>query len=419
MDREYLEDYEQKELSEYKRLERKIREGKFDFEKDRYPPAKRFVKLQKPVALTSLEVANVRDLWTQIPFCGSLVLPLMSFERSWFEACYFKVSDIPMIIDFIKDTGKLQIALSDPPTQYEGLDHFDHFFEELNPPVLYLTPLSIFGNEKEIKKAKDDFFTLAEVRFFDFLRERSHKFFARSLPLAIDLALNTYIVLKLGHYSVVEYIENLMLDKPPTALGLFILCQDFIVFPLTGLCSNLRNFTLESIKSAKLLPLVYQPQDIRFPCEIGKFLLRKLTYVAQDMRACYDIIDHYDSYDLQKIQEALNEAIVSNHPDIVNKSAKELSEILDNVWNDPTIPKQIKNLRRGLPISIAALGSAVSAFTGGIEGFLAGLGFSVGAKFLDVEIEAISEKFAKFFSKSYQANVYDFKKKYKGKIVHS
>lgn len=49
--------------------------------------------------------------------------------------------------------------------------------------------------------------------------------------------------------------------------------------------------------------------------------------------------------------------------------------------------------------------------------FLAGLGFSVGAKFLDVEIEGLSEKLVKFFARSYQANVYDFKKKYEHRIV--
>jgi hypothetical protein len=86
------------------------------------------------------------------------------------------------------------------------------------------------------------------------------------------------------------------------------------------------------------------------------------------------------------------------------------------MWNDPTIPKKIKNLRRGIPISIAAIGPAISAFAGGVAGFLSGLGFAVGSKFLDVEIEGLSERIAKFFSRSYQANVYDFKKKYKGKI---
>ena len=419
MDREYLEDYEQKELSEYERLVvRRIREGKFDFEKDRFPPSERFVNLQEPVALTTLETAHIRDLWTQVPFCGSLILPLMSFPRSWFESCYFKISDIPKIIDFIKETGRLQIALADPPTQYEGLDYFDSFFKELNPPVYYLAPVSIFGNKKEVQKVEELFFTLGEVRFLDFLRKRSSGVTLRAFSGAIREALDTYIFLKLGHYTVVEDIENLMVEDPQGALRLFNICADFIVYPIVGLRSDLKNFTLGAIRDTEVLPLVYQPKEIRFPCEIGKFLLRKLTHAPQGMRACNELIDEYDAYGLQKVLESLNEAIVTYHPDVVNKSIDDLSEILDNVWNDPTIPRRIKNLRRGIPISIAAIGSAVSVLSGGLEGFLAGLGFSVGAKFIDAEIAGLSEGLAKLFTKSYQANVYDFKKKYKGKIAH-
>ncbi len=418
MDREYLEDYEQKERSEYENLEKRIREGRFDFEKDKYPPDERFVNLQRPVALVSLEAANVRSLWTQVPFCGSVALSLMSLPQSLFERWYFKISDIPKIIDFIKETGRLQIVLSDPPTKYEGLDHFDLFFKELNPPVHYVAPHSIFGNKKEIQEVTDVFFTLGNVRFIDFLRERSHEISSRSLSLAIELALNTYTVLKLGHYTVVEDIENLMLDDPRKALALFHICQDFIVYPIVELRSDLKNFTLEGIRRAKVLPLVYQPQEIRFPCEIGKFLLKKLTYAPQGLRACNKLIDEYDAYDLRKVVESLNEAIITNHPDIINKGAEALSEILDNVWNDPTIPRRVKGLKIGIPLSMAAIGNVAAGPIGAAGGFLAGLGFNVAHKFIDVETTGLSEKLAKLRTKSYQANIYDFKKKYKAKLTH-
>jgi len=68
MDREYLENYEQKEHSELERLERRIRDGKFSFEKERYPPDERFVKLQKPVALATDKASYVNNLWTQFLF---------------------------------------------------------------------------------------------------------------------------------------------------------------------------------------------------------------------------------------------------------------------------------------------------------------------------------------------------------------
>jgi len=422
LDREYLEDYEQKEAEEYEKLVlKRVQEGKFDFQKDRYPPDERFVNLHKPVTLATGNASNVEYLWAQVPFCGSLIIFLPPLSKTAFEYFYFEISEIPKIVDFIKETGRLQVVFNASPLSFEGLDHLDPFFKELNPPVYGGMPFSVFGSGKEIQKTRDIFFTLGKVRYLDYLRSYVSKVEPIESQPTIDLFyqvnLEAYLSLKLGHYAIVEDIENSMVDDPERALSLLSVCQTFIVNPTHDLRVCARNFLFEDTKESQALPLVYRPKEVGFPCEIGQFLLKKLTYTAQDMRACYDIIDHYNAYDLQKVQVSLNEAIVTNHPDIVSKNAEKLSEILDNVWNDPAIPRQIKNLKRGLPMSIAAIGTAVSAFTGGVEGFLAGLGFSVGAKFLDAEIEGLSERLVKFFARSYQANVYDFKKKYKEKIV--
>lgn len=420
MDREYLEDYEQKEFEECDRLvNRRIQEGRFSFDRDRYPPDDRFVKLQEPVALTHPVTTSEYSVWSQVPFSGSLVLLLAPLPKHEFEEVYFGISEIPKVIDFVKDTGRLQIALNAAPRLYEGLDYLDLFFNELNPPLAIAAPISLFGSEKEIWKLSYAFDTLASCGYADHKRQLSKDFDSRIFSIGMLRDLHTYLFLKLGRYTVIEDIENLMIDDPVKAEAMFYAYYTFILVPALTLRSRLSNVTFTQIKASKMLPLVYQPQEIRFPCEIGKFLIKKLTYAPQGLRACNDIIDHYDAYDLQKVQESLNDAIVTNHPDIVNKSAEEFSEILDNVWNDQAVPRQIKNLKRGLPMSIAAIGTAVSAFTGGIEGFLAGLGFSVGAKFLDAEIEGLSEKVVKFFARSYQANVYDFKKKFKDRIVRT
>ena len=428
MDKEYLQDYEQKEHSEYERLVvKRIREGRFSFEKDRYPPDERFVNLQKPVAVVSYGAANVSNLWAQVPFCGSLILFLVPAPKPEFEQIYFKVSEIPKIIDFIKETGRLQVALSAGAHLYEGLDHLDPFFKELNPPVYPVAPISIFGNEKEVQKVTDTFYTLGRVGYLDFLRNRFLQYGSRIFPQFLGTNLAIYMTLKLGRYIVVEDIEKLMIDNPEKALSLFVVCRKFIVDPLRDLRSNLKNFTLDEIRKSQALPLVYQPQEIRFPCEIGKSLLRKLTFAPQGLRACNELIDHYDAYDLRKALESLNDGIVTNHPDVVNKNAEDLSEILDNVWNDKTISKRVENIKIGVPISIAAIGSVAGGLIGGpagvgTGGFLAGLGFKVAEKavekFFGVKGEGLSEKLAKLRAKSYQANVYDFKKKYKAKIAH-
>ena len=419
MDREYLEDYEQKEQSEYERLLRRIREGKFSFERDRFPPDERFVNLQKPVAsLISPETACAPNLWAQVPFCGSLILTLGPFPKPVFEETYFKVSEIPKVVDFIKETGRLQVALSAHAKEYEGFDYLDPFFKELSPPGYPGAPISIFGNEKEIKRAANTFFTLGRLGYLDLLRKKCLEISPRAFPMVLGKNVDAYLTLKLGRYTVAEDIENLMVDDPEVALFLLIRCRKFIVFPVTDLRVNLMNFTVEEIKAAEILPLVYQPQEIRFPCEIGKFLLKKLTHAPQGLRACNELIDEYDAYDLRKVGESLNEGIVANHPDVVNKRAEELSELLDNLWNDPTIPRRVKGLQIGIPLSMAAIGSVAAGPIGAAGGFLAGLGFEVAHKFIDVETTGLSEKLAKLCTKSYQANVYDFKKKYKAKIAH-
>lgn len=102
--------------------------------------------------------------------------------------------------------------------------------------------------------------------------------------------------------------------------------------------SDLRNFTSEEDKLTQI-PLVYQPSSKQFPCEIGKFLIRKLTYAPYGLDACKELMYPYDAHDLQKIQRSLNEGVITNNPDILNKNVSALSEILDNIWNDKTISR--------------------------------------------------------------------------------
>lgn len=416
MDREYLEDYEQKENEEYDKLLKKIQEGKFSFEKDKFPPDERFIKLEKPVAVTTLEGANIRNIWSQIPFCGSMILFLSSFPQDVFEEKLFKISDIPKIVDFIKETGKLQVALKDRPILYEGLDYLDPFFKELKPPFYVGVPRSVFGSDKEIQKAEDSFFTLGRIRFLNHMRKETNAIASHAYQTILSKIVYSYVVLKVGHYAIVEEIENLMIDDPSRAFPLIDICLNLIVNPIADMRSDLHNLTLKTIKASQYLPNIYKPQKIRLPCEIGRFLMKKLTYAPEGLDACKELMYHYDAYDLRKVQESLNEAIVTNHPDIVNETAKELSEILDNVWNDKTIPRRVKGLQIGTPLSMAAIGSVAAGPIGAAGGFLAGLGYSVADKFIDLGTEGLSERLAKLKIKSYQANVYDFKEKYKHNI---
>ena len=422
MDKEYLEDYEQREEAEFAEFTKGIKEEKFSLVRNKYSDNRRFIKLHEPVAMATSGSTQIPNLCTQIPFSGSVIVLLEPLPEESFEKIYFPVSDIPQIINFIKKTGRLQLALASEPTTYEGFDYLDPIFTGLKPPVLYSLPLSFYADEKEIRKAHESFLALAEIRYLDSLRRVGQRIHSRAFNALYAQSKIVYTTLKIGRYTITEQLENLLVDDPYSAYSFLNICQHFITGPIGDLRSDLVNYSMEMNREAQILPLVYQPHQVRFPCEIGKFLIKKLTYAPLGLDACEELIYHYDRYDLQKVQESLNEAIVANHPDIVTKNAVEFSEILDNVWNDKTIPNRIKNIEIGVPVSIAAIGGIVAGLPGLFAGgFLSELGFKVvekatekyAEKLFSAKGEDLTERLGKLRTKSYQANIYDFKKKYK------
>jgi hypothetical protein len=424
LDTEYLEDYEQRENIEFERFLNGVQEGRLSFQNDKYPPDSCFYELHRPVvdaAIDALsELPNRKNIWAQIPLSGSLILPIPALPKTEFEELMFESSAIPQVIDFVKETGRLQVVLMDNPLSYKNLDYLDPFFKELKPPVSWAIPYTFLGNQEEINKADETFLGLAEIRFLDYIVKGA---IDANVPANkfVNMLFIGYRRLKLGHFAIAEEVENLMVDDPAKALALLGVCSTFITEPLNDLRSDVKNYTFEELAKAQILPSAYRPKKIQFPCEIGKFLLRKLTHAAQDMRACYNLMDLYDSYDLGKVQKALNEGIVTNHPDIVVKSAEDVSEILEEIWNDKTIPNRIKNIEIGVPVSIAAVGGMIAGLPGLFAGgFLSELGFKVvekatekyAEKLFSVKGEGLTERLAKLRTKSYQANIYEFKKKY-------
>lgn len=428
MDKEYLTDYQAREEAERQKFLRWL-DGDFEFGRDRFPPDSRFVKLQRPVARVSQWYERTEaDIWAQVPFCGSLVVPISPAEKHVFNQCYFKASEIPQIVDFVKETGKIQFELTNWPYTYEGLDYLDPIFRELNPPITGLSAWDFMPNDKAYALAKQTFRTFAKGAFGDTAMALAASWWYGNTLKSVfehnmDAFEDAFIFLHATKHPLLPSLETLMIDDPVQAVYLFEDIQKLILWPLYDSRCDLSNLSIEEISCThKELPPEYHPKEMRFPCEIGKFLLEKLTYAPSGIRSCYELLDHFDSYDLQKALDALNTGIILNNPDIVNKSTKELSEILDTIWNDPTICRRIVGINVGMPLLIAALGwiAAGPALAAG-AGFLSELGFKVADKAVSVlfdgQTTGLSERLAKVRTRSYQTTVYDFKKKYKGKLV--
>ncbi len=420
MDRDFLVDYKYREDEYYTRFVEDICNRKFVIGKDESPYKNRYVNLQRPV--TELNRSNENKfketMWAQIPFSGSSIIALPAFSKVDFEEQFFDTRDIPKIVDFIKETGRLQFALPDYILDYEGLDFLDPIFLELKPPAYHLTPMGAFASDEEIRNAINEFTTVAEINFTKFLDFRKAEGVPlRNLVSAYVGAQMTFVTLKLTKNSLAREAEKLLVDDPVQAIRLLALANIFIEIPAFNLLVNSFNFPMDRIKEAELYPVNVHPKNIQFEHEIGKFLLTKLTYAPQGLDACKEIMYRYDKNDLRKVQKSLNQSIVENNPQAVNSSAIELSEILGNVWDDKTIPLRIKGLKIGLPLSMAAIGSVAAGPIGTASGLLAGLGFDVLNQMIDLKTDGLSEKLAKIKTKSYQANIYDFKAKYKDRMV--
>ncbi len=363
----------------------------------------------------------------QVPFSGSLIIPIEPCDPLDFEQRFFSIQEIPEIIKFIKETGRLQLAITAEPIRYKGLDYLEPIFKELNPPLLHLVPLSILSaSDGETMKSFASFNSLASIKYYNFLREISSGN-QRVIRGTLDQLPYTYVYLKAANCTFTDLIEDLLIDDPLKAHLLLSACRDFIVDPGAGLRNTIRNGSIADYKISQILPKVFQPKAF-FPVEIGKFLVNKLTYAPSGMRACNEIIDNYDDYDLREVQTSLNEAIVTKNLDKINQTSDALSEILENVWNDQTIINRIKNIKIGLPASFAAIGGIAGMLAagsaGGITGgFLSNLGFKIGEKVIDKVFDEkggnLTESLAKFRTRSYQVNIYDFKKLYKHQIRHN
>ena len=333
-----------------------------------------------------------------------------------------KVNEIPKILEFVKDTGKLQVVLEASPTAYLGFDYLDPFFKELRPPYFVGAPLSLFGTALNEKKARAGFQALAEIHC---AREFSTLYYEH-YPGTNDNALRhsfqkwegTYAFLKLRGYRLADTIEDLMIDDPWKAIHLLYVSGHALCEPAIDCCTRVTNYAFEDIQANQNLPGGIQPCGASIPFEIGKFLFKKLTYAPQTLRGCYELLDTYGNYDLQKIQKSLNDAIINNNPNAVSYKAAELSEILDNVWKDKTIERRIKKLKVGVPLSVAVIGDLASHLVAvdPLEGVLAALGFTVLSTVIDKAGDDCLERIAKFHTKSYQMDIFDFHKSHRTKI---
>jgi len=418
MDREFLADYETKENEAVKRFGRSFLRGDFDTNEG-YPSRCRFPKMKDPLAWS----ASMCSIWPQIPLCGSLLIHLHPrINPDEFRILHgFDVADIERLVDFARDTGKVQFALAADAHHFEGMNFLDPIFKELKPPTIYTIPYYDIIGEELARKIGTEFETIAGIDFTSTFASQTREYVSGATLGYIEKRLMNYrmdyIVLKaLGYEKITDAMDDALLMDYPEAIRLFHVYGNLIASPSVTPMRLMYNHTLEEIKSmGKTDTNVVDLQQIPLPFEIGKFLFQKLVPISESYQSCVEIVSHYQEEDLYRVFEALNTGVQSRDLDKISVKSSELSVILENIWCDAKrLFRTSQILSYGIPIDLAVIGSIVglSAGVGPTMGFLAGLGYKVMEQVIKVGSDSITQKIAKIGEPNYISAIFDFQRKH-------
>lgn len=419
MDKEFLTDYEVREIDEIKKFTQNFREGKIKHG-DRYPQRHR-LKLNEPYT----KAITGEDIWGQIPLYGTTIIVLKPTKKEIFNKVHgFEMEDINRLIDFAKETGRIQFVLDEHPTRYINLDFLEPIFRELMPPELIHIPLDCILPNEEIQKSYDEIGHLLEnPQLLNFIKRYAKKKYGK-LTSSLEEEIKQALIHDLIRLRLLGY-ENLVEDfvgwlATVDAMNYTLLLQtlhDIFLFsydPLKGIKSIKRPDIHQLYKRFSIR--LGTSKEMEFPYEVGKFLNDKLHLILpKDQEGAVKLSDTYDLYDLRKVMKALNEAVEKEKIDLINKKSEEISLIFQNIWSEiDKIKRNINIARYGISFGIGIAGAVATLPIAGIGGLLGGLGFQIAEKILDIKAyESISEKLVKLGTQSHVVHVYDFKKKYK------
>jgi len=417
MDKEYLIDYQSKEMSYIRDFHDKVLNKKFK-EDERFPDSKRFYKLQEPVAT----FAPFESLWPQIPFFGSTIISLQPVDKNEFSYVYgFETSKIDDIVDYTKDTGKIQFIVGSPLTTFENLDHYDTIFKELNPPAIDPFPLECLASKEEIKQYMFEFYTLAEISFKPYLyKQYVDEFISFNVLNNIleDYAWD-YVVLKsLDYIEVIDEIETCLIGNPDKSELLFQLYTTYKLDMTMSPLKAIECFGKYEINKLKSRIDQYNLHNIELPnfvvpVDVGKYLMEKIAPYPNSFESSKFMIENYEQEDLHSILHSLESALKLKEIDRFETSYDDLSTLLDNIWAETEKMSYSKLLMKGgMNVTINYIGELMSLIMPKNMGFFTKLGLYVAGNILDSKAN-ISHNINKLLYNDRLNIIFDFKTKYK------
>jgi len=429
MDKDFLTDYSSKQLNDDDKLADLLEHSQF--EAAREFSRTRIGALGEPVGRS----ARGFSLWPQIPFFGTIIVPLSPFAEPAFKMVHgFSASEIDRLVDFARETKRVTFVLNDDAREFVGLDFLDPIFTEMQPTMDNVLPTSLFAERlDEYMRYRDEFDTLARVKFYqymsavtEFMRESLGPSADRSIGWASNL-MHTYACLGiLGYEDIKQAIADCIVDSPRAAHAMLLSLDMLLTGPSLDPHRAIPNISREELERLQALTsgqgpggdahqnILTQPDRIRFPSEIGKFLMSKLQNYPETLDACRFVCGLYDHHDLRQVVNSLQRAVSEKDYSAIESGTSRLSEALDNVWADSRHVERNRNaISAGMTIGLGLVGSIASGPIGpAIGGLLSGFGFQVLEQILQVKTDSISDRLSKWITPDYLVNIYEFKREH-------
>ena len=416
MNREYLYDYYKRELEIFNKRMNMLNDGKIKDQRNLIS-YERFQKIIEPVAYSD----GNKDIYSILPIYGTTIMQIYPINKFYFKDFYgFDISELEELVYFSKNTGKIQFMLGIDPRLFEDLDHYDILFDELNPPVHFKIPVSYYLSQEALQEYSTEFeilFRLLDANFLDKLSEYTSNFFSiGAFPYLINNLNTNYSLLKHFKYDKIhQYIYNLFLERNPKSILALNLVATLLVDNLTSNFNAIHNHSIQKITSSIPIEELLDTNEVflpdKLPFEIGRFLIKKLTYLPNSFEACKNIIDYYDQNDVGNVIQNLNVALKKKKIDILLDNKDELDMILNNIWEETnSVNVSIKHAKILVPFTLALIGHLAS-YLNPQFGIISSLGLPFLTSILDAKYN-IYEKIGKYGYNNYLVGIFDFKRKY-------
>jgi hypothetical protein len=317
------------------------------------------LKLKSPI----FNLVQEGSLWNQVALSGTVIFPLHPIPPEIFEWSWnLKIEKIPDLIEFVKDTKRIQFVLTAYPTNYKEFDYLEPILHEFSPPQ-YASKINIYDKKLNdlLSTGRDEFDHLISLS-----PEWQRQLLSVSGEHAVTTHLKSYILLR--YYGLNEiadtFIENFIID--PNFANLYLATvENIILYPIGDSFRSNLALSVDTLRKAKEMGIhsKFLPKRPVFP-EVGNYLMKKCTHYPESLDACKMVIDRYEDNDLYKVYSALNDAVVETNTSTILRKKEELDMILDNVWDDTTLKRDVILSHFGIDIIFGVIGCALSGAPG-------------------------------------------------------